>query len=149
MDIQELKYNFEKLSKQPQEATKAAPALSALLFAILGFVNLLMGLFEEQKKLNESLFQQLGNKTLSNKRITYENINWKRSEKKKGVDSSDKNRDKNQSSKSSKPQKSIKVELRKSFIDIKVKSFLLKMKKNLLVPRLQVMTVKSIATPES
>lgn len=108
-----------------------------------------MGLFEEQKKLNESLIQQLGNKTLSNKRITYENINWKRSEKKKGVDSSDKNRDKNQSSKSSKPQKSIKVELRKSFIDIKVKSFLLKMQKNLLVPRLQVMTVKSIATPES
>lgn len=104
-----------------------------------------MGLFEEQKKLNESLIQQLGNKTLSNKRITYENINGKRSEKKKGVDSSDKNL----SSKSCKPQKSIKVELRKSFIDIKVKSFLLKMQKNLLVPRLQVMTVKSIATPES
>lgn len=121
MDIQELKDNFEKLSKQAQEATKANPALSALLFAILGFVNLLMGLFEEQKKLNESLIQQLGNKTLSNKRITNENINGKRSEKKKGVDSSDKNRDKNLSSKSSKPQKSIKVELRKSFIGYKGK----------------------------
>lgn len=45
-----------------------------------------MGLFEEQKKLNESLIQQLGNKTLSNKRITDENINEKRSEKKKGVE---------------------------------------------------------------
>lgn len=145
MDIQDLKDNLEKLSKQAQEATKANPALSAFLFAILGFVNLLMGLFEEQKKLNESLIQQLGNKTLSNKRITNENINGKRSEKKKGVDSSDKNL----SSKSSKPQKSIKVELRKSFIDIKVKSFLLKMQKNLLVQRIQVMTVKSIATPES
>ena len=121
MDIQELKDNFERLSKQAQEATRADPALSALLFAILGFVNLLMGLFEEQKNLNERLIQQLGNKTLSNKRITDENINGKRSEKKKGIDSSDKNREKNLSSKTSKPQKSIKVELRKSFIGYKGK----------------------------
>lgn len=41
--------------------------------------------------------------------------------KKKGVDSSDKNRDKNQTSKSCKPQKSIKVELMKSFIGYKGK----------------------------
>lgn len=50
MDIQGLKDNFEKLSKQAQEAKKNDPALlSALLFAVLGFVNLLIGMFEEQK----------------------------------------------------------------------------------------------------
>lgn len=67
MDIQELKDNFENYQSRHRKIQKQ---ISALLFAILGFVNLLMGLFEEQKKLNESLIQQLGNKTLSNNRIT-------------------------------------------------------------------------------
>ena len=77
MDLQELKANFEKIAKQLQEETKSNPAQAALFVALLGIMQLLFGLVE-------SLQQQLANKTLSNKRVADENINGKRSEKKKG-----------------------------------------------------------------
>ena len=83
VDLQELKANFEKIAKQLQEETKSNPAQAALFVALLGIMQLLFGLVE-------SLRQQLANKTLSNKGVADENINGKRSEKKKGVDSSDK-----------------------------------------------------------
>ncbi len=84
LDLQELKANFEKIAKQLQEETKSNPSQAALFVALLGIMQLLFGLVE-------SLQQQLANKTLSNKRVTAENVNGKGSEKKKGVALSDNN----------------------------------------------------------
>lgn len=103
VDLQELKANFEKIAKQLQEETKSNPAQAALFVALLGIMQLLFGLVE-------SLQQQLANKTLSNRRVTDENINGKRSEKKKGINSSDKNRDGNLSTKKKANQKELKIE---------------------------------------
>ena len=114
MDLQELKANFEKIAKQLQEETKSNPAQAALFVALLGIMQLLFGLVE-------SLQQQLANKTLSNKRVADENINGKRSEKKKGVDSSDKNRADNLSSKKKTNQKELKIEHRERVIGYKGK----------------------------
>ena len=114
VDLQELKANFEKIAKQLQEETKSNPAQAALFVALLGIMQLLFGLVE-------SLQQQLANKTLSNKRVADENINGKRSEKKKGVDSSDKNRADNLSSKKKTNQKELKIEHRERVIGYKGK----------------------------
>ena len=74
--LQELKANFEKIAKQLQLETKSNPAQSALFVALLGIMQLLFGLVE-------SLQQQLSNKTLSNRRVTDENINGKLQRKRK------------------------------------------------------------------
>ena len=132
VDLQELKANFEKIAKQLQEETKSNPAQAALFVALLGIMQLLFGLVE-------SLQQQLANKTLSNKRVADENINGKRSEKQKGVDSSDKNRADNLSSK----KKTVK-----ELLAIREKSYLQKKQINSLVPPSQEMTVKDTVTPE-
>ena len=59
---------------------------------LLGFFRIIFGLLEEQIKLNQILQEKLGNKTVDSKRANNENINGRGCEKKKGVDSSDKNR---------------------------------------------------------
>ena len=72
--------------------TESQPALALLMNTLLGFFRIIFGLLEEQIKLNQILQEKLGNKTVDSKRANNENINGRGCEKKKGVDSSDKNR---------------------------------------------------------
>ena len=92
MDLKELQKQFDKISKQVEKETESQPALALLMNTLLGFFRIIFGLLEEQIKLNQILQEKLGNKTVDSKRANNENINGRGCEKKKGVDSSDKNR---------------------------------------------------------
>ena len=92
MDLKELQKQFDKISKQVEKETESQPALAFLMNTLLGFFRIIFGLLEEQIKLNQILQEKLGNKTVDSKRANNENINGRGCEKKKGVDSSDKNR---------------------------------------------------------
>ncbi len=106
MDLQELKQQFDEIARQAREATKSQPETAAL-------INTMLGLFMV-------LFELLVNRSLSSKRAHAENINGRGSEKKKGIDSSDKNRkDSLPREKSSRPVKPIKHEHKESYIGYK------------------------------
>ena len=92
MDLKELQKQFDKISKQIEKETESQPALALLMNTLLGFFRIIFGLLEEQIKLNQILQEKLGNKTVDSKRANNENINGRGCEKKKGVDSSDKDR---------------------------------------------------------
>lgn len=92
MDLKELQKQFDKISKQVEKETESQPVLALLMNTLLGFFRIIFGLLEEQIKLNQILQEKLGNKTVDSKRANNENINGRGCEKKKGVDSSDKNR---------------------------------------------------------
>lgn len=92
VDLKELQKQFDKISKQVEKETESQPALALLMNTLLGFFKIIFGLLEEQIKLNQILQEKLGNKTVDSKRTNNENINGRGCEKKKGVDSSDKNR---------------------------------------------------------
>ena len=92
VDLKELQKQFDKISKQVEKETESQPALALLMNTLLGFFRIIFGLLEEQIKLNQILQEKLGNKTVDSKRANNENINGRGCEKKKGVDSSDKNR---------------------------------------------------------
>lgn len=92
VDLKELQKQFDKISKQVEKETESQPALAFLMNTLLGFFRIIFGLLEEQIKLNQILQEKLGNKTVDSKRANNENINGRGCEKKKGVDSSDKNR---------------------------------------------------------
>ena len=92
VDLKELQKQFDKISKQVEKETESQPALALLMNTMLGFFRIIFGLLEEQIKLNQILQEKLGNKTVDSKRANNENINGRGCEKKKGVDSSDKNR---------------------------------------------------------
>ena len=92
VDLKELQKQFDKISKQVEKETESQPVLALLMNTLLGFFRIIFGLLEEQIKLNQILQEKLGNKTVDSKRANNENINGRGCEKKKGVDSSDKNR---------------------------------------------------------
>ena len=92
VDLKELQKQFDKISKQVEKETESQPALALLMNTLLCFFRIIFGLLEEQIKLNQILQEKLGNKTVDSKRANNENINGRGCEKKKGVDSSDKNR---------------------------------------------------------
>ena len=70
---------------------------------------------EKQAKQIEKLTEAIANKTLTNKRVSSENINGRKSEKNKGIDSSDKNRDV-EKTKVKPPRKRLEVEYENSYI---------------------------------
>ena len=92
VDLKELQKQFDKISKQVEKETESQPVLALLMNTLLGFFRIIFGLLEEQIKLNQIFQEKLGNKTVDSKRANNENINGRGCEKKKGVDSSDKNR---------------------------------------------------------
>ena len=97
MDSNTLNSRFKEVSEQIQKAVADDPALSAMF-------GVLMVLFESQsseiKQLTkriaeltltiEKLSAKLGNKAITVRKTTNENINGKGSERKKGIDSSSK-----------------------------------------------------------
>ena len=117
MDLKELQKQFDKISKQVEKETKSQPALALLFTSFTSTSTMLFDLLnvkneEQSKKIDElnntvtllnttiaglnktieTLLAKLGNKTVDSKRANNENINGRGCEKKKGVDSSDKNR---------------------------------------------------------
>ena len=94
MDLKELQKQFDKISKQVEREIKSLPALALLMNTLLGLFKILFGLLNEQNKTIQALQEKLGNKVVDSKRANNENINGRGSEKKKGVDSSDKKRNK-------------------------------------------------------
>ena len=94
MDLKELQKQFDKISKQVERETKSLPALALLMNTLLGLFKILFNSLNEQNKTIQALQEKLGNKVVDSKRANNENINGRGSEKKKGVDSSDKKRNK-------------------------------------------------------
>ena len=94
MDLKELQKQFDKISKQVERETKSLPALAHLMNTLLGLFKILFNSLNEQNKTIQALQEKLGNKVVDSKRANNENINGRGSEKKKGVDSSDKKRNK-------------------------------------------------------
>ena len=102
MDLPELQKQFDEISEQGRK-TKTLSGLAILFTSLISLFKVLFQMLSAQTKtieqLNntiESLQQKLGNKVVDSKRANNENINGRGSEKKKGVDSSDKKRDKSQ-----------------------------------------------------
>ena len=98
MDLKELQKQFDEISKQGRK-TKTLSGLAILFTSLISLFKVLFEMLSAQTKtieqLNntiESLQQKLGNKIVDSKRANKENINGRGCEKKKGVDSSDKNR---------------------------------------------------------
>ena len=124
MDINELKASFDEISKQVKKQTKGQPGLATLFTTLLGLFNILFKLFsdlskkfDEQNKLIEKLTGQYANKALDSRKANDENINGNRSEKKKGINSSDKNRNKGlPPEEKAKPQKAFKRERQEKVI---------------------------------
>ena len=105
MDIKEIKKQFKELSDKMQDGLKDNPEMSLLLnsmtmlFGIMlnqndeaskelkELVKELSKQLEKQTKQIKKLTESIANKTLTNKRVSSENINGRKSEKNKGVDS--------------------------------------------------------------
>lgn len=119
MDLPELHKQFEELSKQVNDATKSQPVIAVLVNALLTLFQMLFTVFNEKidelNKTIETLQEKLGNKVVDSRRSNNENINGRGYEKKKGIDSSDKKRDKSQKT-SSTATKDVVVEHKESFI---------------------------------
>ena len=129
MDIKEIKKQFKELSDKMQDGLKDNPNMSVLLNSLILLFGILISLVsdmskqakEQAKKLDqqakqiEKLTEAIANKTLTNKRVSSENINGRKSEKNKGVDSSDKNRDV-EKTKVKPPRKSLEVEYENRYI---------------------------------
>ena len=129
MDIKEIKKQFKELSDKMQDGLKDNPNMSVLLNSLILLFGILISLVsdmskqakEQTKKLDqqakqiEKLTEAIANKTLTNKRVSSENINGRKSEKNKGVDSSDKNRDV-EKTKVKPPRKSLEVEYENRYI---------------------------------
>ncbi len=96
VDLKELQKQFDEISKQVEEESKSQPALALLLSTMFSLLKVMLQILyskiDEQNKTIETLLAKLGNKTVDSKRANNENINGRGCEKKKGVDSSDKNR---------------------------------------------------------
>ena len=129
MDIKEIKKQFKELSDKMQDGLKDNPNMSVLLNSLILLFGILISLVsdmskqakEQAKKLDqqakqiEKLTEAIANKTLTNKRVSSENINGRKSEKNKGVDSSDKNRDV-EKTKVKPPRKRLEVEYENRYI---------------------------------
>lgn len=136
MDIKEVKKQFKELSDKMQDGLKDNPNMSVLLNSLILLFGILLSLvsdmskqtkeqakkldqqakqLEKQAKQIEKLTEAIANKTLTNKRVSSENINGRKSEKNKGVDSSDKNRDV-EKSKVKPPRKRLEVEYENRYI---------------------------------
>ena len=89
MDLPELQKQFDEISEQVKEVTKSQPVIAVLINALFGLFKILFNLLNEQNKTIQALQEKLGNKVVDSKRANNENINGRGSEKKKGVDSSD------------------------------------------------------------
>ena len=96
MDLKELQKQFDEISKQVKRETKSQPALALLLSTMFSLLKVMLQILyskiDEQNKTIETLPAKLGNKTIDSKKANNENINGRGCEKKKGVDSSDKDR---------------------------------------------------------
>jgi len=73
---------------------------------------------EKLMALIETLNIKLGNRTLTTKKLSDENINGKKSEKKKSIDSSSKEKNPKTSKKSTSTSDDIKVEERQKCVDV-------------------------------
>jgi len=139
VDQQELHQRFKDIALKLQAATSSDPLLSALITTMMTLFetqNGQLALQNEQltnlnKKLEENqitieklmalidtLNMRLGNRTLTTKKLSDENINGKKSEKKKGIDSSSKEKKPKASKKSTSTSDDIKVEERQRCVDV-------------------------------
>jgi len=139
VDQQELHQRFKDIALKLQAATSSDPLLSALITTMMTLFetqNGQLALQNEQltnlnKKLEENqitieklmalidtLNMRLGNRTLTTKKLSDENINGKKSEKKKGIDSSSKEKKPKASKKSTSTSDVIKVEERQRCVDV-------------------------------
>ena len=105
MDIKEIKKQFKELSDKMQDGLIDNPEMSLLLNSMTMLVDIILNHIDEaskeskelvngllkqidqQAKQIEKLTEAIANKTLTNKRVSSENINGRKSEKNKGVDS--------------------------------------------------------------
>ena len=92
MDLPELHKQFEELSEQVKDATKSQPVIAVLINVLFGLFKIQFNLLNEQNKTIQALQEKLGNKVVDSKRANNENINGRGCKKRKGVNSSDKNR---------------------------------------------------------
>ena len=104
MDIKEIKKQFKELSDKMQDGLIDNPEMSLLLNSMTMLVDIILNHIDEaskeskelvkelskqlekQAKQIEKLTEAIANKTLTNKRVSSENINGRKSEKNKGVD---------------------------------------------------------------
>ena len=139
MEQQELHQRFKDIALKLQAATSSDPLLSALITTMmtlfetqngqLAILNKQLAIQIEQNAeqkntieklmaLIDSLNTKLGNRTLTTKKLSDENINGKKSEKKKGIDSSSKDKKPKASKKSTSTSDDIKVEERQRCVDV-------------------------------
>ena len=139
MEQQELHQRFKDIALKLQAATSSDPLLSALITTMmtlfetqngqLAILNKQLAIQIEQNAeqkntieklmaLIDSLNTKLGNRTLTTKKLSDENINGKKSEKKKGIDSSSKEKKPKDSKKSTSTSDDIKVEERQRCVDV-------------------------------
>ena len=146
MEHQALKDRFRDISEKLEKAVSQDPVLSALVSVLMTLFETLSDMFAKQsaltvlqseqlanlnKKLEENqitidklmalintLNEKLGNRTLTTKKLSDESINGKKSEKKKGIDSSSKEKKPKASKKSTSTSDDIKVEERQKCVDV-------------------------------
>ena len=82
MDIKEIKKQFKELSDKMQDGLKDNPNMSVLLNSLILLFGILLSLVAEMSKQTkeqarqiEKLTEAIANKTLTNKRVSSENIN--------------------------------------------------------------------------
>ena len=99
MDLPELQKQFDEISEQQGRKAKTLSSLAILFTSLISLFKVLFQMLSAQTKtleqLNntiESLQQKLGNKVDDSRHSNNENINGRGCKKKKGVNSSDKNR---------------------------------------------------------
>ena len=105
----------DEASKESKELKELVKELSKQIDQQAKQLSLQTKQLEKQAKQIEKLTEAIANKTLTNKRVSSENINGRKSEKNKGIDSSDKNRDV-EKTKVKPPRKSLEVEYENRYI---------------------------------
>ena len=105
----------DEASKESKELKELVKELSKQIDQQAKQLSLQTKQLEKQAKQIEKLTEAIANKTLTNKRVSSENINGRKSEKNKGIDSSDKNLDV-EKTKVKPPRKRLEVEYENRYI---------------------------------
>ena len=132
MEFEVLNKRYKELSERLQQAASGDPMLSVLITAMMTLFESLSGMFAEQKSINaeqkivnekllaviERLEAKLGNKCITVRKTSNENINGKGKDSKRGIDSSSHGKDGKNSKSTSNDSTDIKVTEKEICIDV-------------------------------
>ena len=125
MEFEVLNKRYKELSERLQQATSGDPMLSVLITAMMTLFESLSGMFSEQKVVNDKLLAvierleaKLGNKCITVRKTSNENINGKGKDSKRGIDSSSHGKDGKNSKSTSNDSTDIKVTEKEICIDV-------------------------------